>query len=77
MQTAPPFHPTFCPLCGKTNGCAMEAERLTGIPQGPCWCTQTHFPAELLARIPEPARGKACVCAACASRPASGFVNPV
>jgi hypothetical protein len=43
----------------------METERLTGIQQAPCWCSQTQFSAELLNRIPESARGVACLCAAC------------
>nr|WP_231733929.1 cysteine-rich CWC family protein [Limnohabitans sp. Rim47] len=33
---------------------------------GPCWCTRGHFSAELLKQVPEAARNKACICAACA-----------
>lgn len=55
-----------CPLCGQPNQCAMELERATGIKQPPCWCSQATFDTELLERIPEGARGKACLCAACA-----------
>jgi len=44
----------------------MEVERATGAKQPPCWCSQLTFEATLLARIPETAYGKACVCAACA-----------
>lgn len=64
----PPSAPdaAACPLCGQANQCAMDAERATGVKQPPCWCTQATFTAELLARIPAPARGKACVCEACA-----------
>jgi hypothetical protein len=43
----------------------MEIERATGVQQPPCWCAQTHFSAELLNKIPEAARGIACLCAAC------------
>jgi hypothetical protein len=43
----------------------MELERTTGLKQAPCWCTQAQFSAELLERIPEAARGKVCLCAAC------------
>ena len=57
---------TRCPLCGQANRCAMEIERETGVRQGPCWCMQVDFAADLLARIPEPARDRACVCASCA-----------
>jgi len=60
------IEPQLCPLCAQPNRCAMEVERATGIKQPPCWCTQTNFSADLLARIPQSARGKACVCAACA-----------
>ena len=65
MPPALPVDSNLCPLCGQTNQCAMEVERSTGVPQPPCWCSQLTFDAALLARIPEPARGKACVCAAC------------
>ena len=58
--------PTVCPLCGQLNQCAMELERISGLKQPPCWCTQAGFDAALLSRVPEPARGTACVCAACA-----------
>jgi hypothetical protein len=59
---------TRCPLCGAPNTCAMELERATGVPQGPCWCTQVSFDAALLARVPADAQGKACLCPACAAR---------
>ena len=61
-----PVAATTCPLCGQANECAMERERATGVPQGPCWCTQADFTAELLARVPEAARDRACLCARCA-----------
>lgn len=67
MPTTLPVNPGACPLCGQTNQCAMQLERASGVKQPPCWCTQASFSPELLARIPEPARGKACICAACAS----------
>jgi hypothetical protein len=59
--------PSRCPLCGQPNRCAMELEREHGVPQGPCWCTQVDFGAELLARVPPGARERACICAACAA----------
>nr|WP_315466390.1 cysteine-rich CWC family protein [uncultured Rhodoferax sp.] len=61
-------NPEVCPVCGQGNRCAMEIEKLTGQPQGPCWCTQVDFSAELLSRIPAQARGKACLCEACATQ---------
>ncbi len=66
MQVALPSDPTHCPLCGQANECAMEIERATGVKQPPCWCSQVRFEAALLSRIPEHARGKACLCPACA-----------
>ena len=63
-----PSDPAHCPLCGQANRCAMETEKVSGVKQPPCWCTQVDFSAGLLDSIPPAARGKACVCAACASR---------
>jgi hypothetical protein len=55
-----------CPLCGKVNLCAMELEKKTGEKQGPCWCTQVDFSADLLARVPQKTQGLSCICADCA-----------
>jgi hypothetical protein len=44
----------------------MELERITGEKQPPCWCTQADFSTDLLARVPQEARDRACICAACA-----------
>lgn len=66
MTTKPPPNPEHCPLCGKANHCAMALERSSGQKQPPCWCTQATFNADLLAQIPAQAKGRACVCAACA-----------
>ncbi|HMS07380.1 MAG TPA: cysteine-rich CWC family protein [Burkholderiaceae bacterium] len=57
--------PARCPLCGQPNGCAMACD---GKAQTPCWCTKAVFSAELLARVPEAARRKACICATCAAQ---------
>ena len=69
VMSTPPFAPAIaaqlCPLCGQPNLCAMETERVTGIKQPPCWCAQAQFSAELLNKIPEAARGIACLCATC------------
>jgi hypothetical protein len=46
----------------------MEVERVTGVAQPPCWCTQASFSQELLARLPAEALGQACICPACTSR---------
>ncbi|TFY98101.1 cysteine-rich CWC family protein [Ramlibacter rhizophilus] len=60
------FPPERCPLCQRPNACALEEARRTGQAQGPCWCTQAAFSPALLAQLPPEARGKACICAACA-----------
>ncbi|WP_374411062.1 cysteine-rich CWC family protein [Hydrogenophaga sp.] len=70
--TEPVTDPSRCPLCGGDNRCAMEVERETGVPQGPCWCVNASFPKDLLARLPPDAEGKACICAACVARFAGG-----
>ncbi len=70
MAAAPAPDPRLCPLCGQANACAMELQRATGQPQGPCWCTQVGFSAELLARVPAQARRAACICRRCAESPA-------
>ena len=61
--------PACCPLCGQPNRCAMELQRETGEAQPPCWCTQVDFSADLLARVPREAQGRACLCPACARPP--------
>jgi hypothetical protein len=63
------FDATLCPLCGRANRCAMEAEKQTGVKQPACWCTGVEFNAELLARIRPDKQRLACVCAACAAKP--------
>jgi hypothetical protein len=59
---------TRCPLCGSDNRCAMETERATGQQAGPCWCVSQKFSADLLARVPAEAQGKACICAHCLNK---------
>ena len=56
--------PCHCPLCGSPNLCAMEQPQAGGV-QAPCWCTREQFSAQLLQQVPEPLRGKACICQAC------------
>jgi hypothetical protein len=73
-MTSRPRPNLVCPLCGGANGCAPAQ---SGRFDDPCWCQSAAFSAALLARVPEPLREVACVCAACAaadtgSRPAPG-----
>ena len=67
MQSPSELDATVCPLCNQPNTCAMELQKATGQPQPPCWCTQVDFRREALAQLPEPARGRACICRNCAT----------
>lgn len=53
-----------CPLCGAANRCAVAAEGSFAVD---CWCASASISAQALSRVPEPLRGKACLCAACAT----------
>ncbi|MDO4800107.1 MAG: cysteine-rich CWC family protein [Bacillota bacterium] len=46
-----------CPICGKPNGCAVEA----GKDPYTCWCMTTKVPPELRAQT----KGGACICKHC------------
>jgi len=67
-SSPPEPDPSHCPLCGGDNRCAMEVQKATGQAQPPCWCVSQTFSAELLARLPPEAQGKACICGACLLR---------
>ncbi len=54
-----------CPVCGGPNGCSVA---VTGTFDASCWCRDVTFSADLLARVPEAARDKACICRRCAER---------
>jgi hypothetical protein len=54
--------PSRCPLCGVPNGCAKVA----GADAAACWCMSVEIAPAVLEQIPEAARDRACVCAACA-----------
>ena len=66
-SAAPTLDPALCPLCGSPNRCTMAAEQATGITQAACWCRDAAIDPAVLAQIPPTARGKACICAACAA----------
>jgi hypothetical protein len=51
-----------CPLCGADNQCAMAAGQLSE----PCWCIEVTIDPAALAAVPEKARGRVCLCPACA-----------
>jgi hypothetical protein len=58
-----PKDSTKCPLCGKSNECAVAA----GQDAESCWCMTVTMSPGALAAIPAEARGKVCICARCAS----------
>ncbi|MCS7459834.1 cysteine-rich CWC family protein [Paenibacillus doosanensis] len=47
-----------CPICNGPNHCEAK--------QGDCWCFRAAIPRELRDRVPEPLRGKVCICRNCA-----------
>lgn len=57
--------PSKCPICGESNQCAQEIARATGMPPETCWCMGAIFSSELLDRVPEEAKNKACICETC------------
>ncbi|OYU31475.1 MAG: hypothetical protein CFE39_08350 [Comamonadaceae bacterium PBBC2] len=65
MNVCSTVDPCRCPLCGQDNRCAMEAKAPANA-QAACWCTREQFSAALLRQIPDAAKGKACICQACA-----------
>ena len=56
-----PLTPSACPLCGQANECAIAA----GRPAESCWCMTQAIDPAALAALPQEARGKVCICAAC------------
>jgi hypothetical protein len=44
---------------------------------GPCWCTLVEFGADLLKQVPEAARNKACICAACVAKSEEASQDPL
>lgn len=55
--------PSLCPICGRPNLCPHAMSSGEATPS--CWCASLNIPQELLDRIPEAARRKACVCRNC------------
>jgi hypothetical protein len=64
VAVGPSVPADVCPLCGAGNACAMAGG---GEAEGSCWCVGVAFGTELLERVPPAARGRACICAACAA----------
>ncbi len=56
------FNPAECPLCGGPNECQLCSP---AAYKGQCWCAHIEIPAELLDRVPEAFRNRACICRNC------------
>lgn len=65
----PPLDASQCPLCGRSNQCAITAG---SDPHG-CWCMATPVSPQALASIADDLRGLACLCPACAAQTAAAL----
>jgi prepilin-type N-terminal cleavage/methylation domain-containing protein/prepilin-type processing-associated H-X9-DG protein len=60
------FHnPSQCPLCGTANECQICSP---AAHKGQCWCARVEIPGELLTRVPENFRNRACICRPCVEK---------
>jgi prepilin-type N-terminal cleavage/methylation domain-containing protein/prepilin-type processing-associated H-X9-DG protein len=59
------FNPAACPLCGEANACQLCSPVAF---KGRCWCAHEKIPDELLARVPENFRNRACICHPCVEK---------
>jgi len=66
MNLPLPFiNPGRCPLCGGANDCQLCSP---ATYKGQCWCAHLEIPNDLLARVPENLRDRACICQNCVAR---------
>lgn len=65
--------PAKCPLCGSANACQQAS---CDAYKGLCWCERVTFPEELLHRLPDEARGWACVCRSCVMKALQARPDP-
>jgi prepilin-type N-terminal cleavage/methylation domain-containing protein/prepilin-type processing-associated H-X9-DG protein len=65
MNASEFFNPAQCPLCGGRNDCQLCSPY---VYKGQCWCAHEDIPAELLARVPEKFRNRACICRSCVKK---------
>jgi hypothetical protein len=70
VPVAQSLRPDTCPVCGGPNGCGIAAGAST------CWCFTASIPAEALDRIPDEARDRSCICAACAGQTGAMPASP-
>ncbi len=59
------FNPDTCPLCGSANDCQLCTP---AAYKGQCWCVREDMSAEILARVPEKFRNRACICKPCVDK---------
>jgi hypothetical protein len=59
-----PLPELACPLCGEPNDCRAA---MSGSFDQPCWCAEVTVDPAALARVPEAARNRACLCRRCAT----------
>ena len=59
------FNPSQCPLCGAANDCQLCTP---AAYKGQCWCVREDMSAEILARVPEKFRNRACICKPCVDK---------
>ena len=59
------FNPAACPLCGGANECQLCSP---AAYKGRCWCADEEISSELLARVPEHFRNRACICKPCVEK---------
>jgi prepilin-type N-terminal cleavage/methylation domain-containing protein/prepilin-type processing-associated H-X9-DG protein len=59
------FNPGACPLCGAANECQFAS---SVAYKGACWCAREEIADELLARVPENFRNRACICRPCVEK---------
>ncbi|HOO70527.1 MAG TPA: cysteine-rich CWC family protein [Spirochaetota bacterium] len=64
MTTENKINEKICPLCGRPNRCG-ERPVVNGKTMERCWCAYETFPPELLSRVPDDKRMKACICSDC------------
>jgi Cysteine-rich CWC len=65
---AAPLREPRCPLCGDANGCVPASTgTFDQTCDQTCWCAGLVIDRGVLARVPEPMKGRACLCARCAA----------
>jgi hypothetical protein len=55
----------------------MATPKIGAETTAPCWCTLVEFSADLLKQVPEAARNKACICAACVAKSQDALPDPL